>query len=374
MRFEFISGLRGIAILSVLYHHLFYRFTSPGYGAVSLGGFDLLPLSFLSNGWMGVNLFFALSGFVLAYPYFSGRRSMDTVSDAKQFYCRRCKRLFPLYFFSVVVCMIWISPFVNSEHPWKDLFLMSTFTYIFTIEMFGPSYNWILWSLAIEVWFSAVFPFLLLGIRKWGMLKSVLGVFVVALLVRVWGNSEAFSYMGNPYINPVKDSFIGRLDDFMVGILCAWLGVRNGARFISSRNAMAFLGLSVILFWIVAMLWDYVLLEQLTLAWRPYLSLIVNVSIFLAIMSLYRMENPIRKYIFESRILTWPGAMSYSLYIWHGVTIAWIVQGQWTFERVSIYLFLIAALSTLSYRYIEFGSVKTWRILFFPPDRDGKEK
>ncbi len=374
MRFEFISGLRGIAILGVLYHHLFYRFTPPGYGKISLGGFDFLPLSFLSNGWLGVNLFFALSGFVLAYPYFSGRRSMDTVSDAKQFYRRRCKRLFPLYFFSVVVCMIWISPFVNSEHPWKDLFLMSTFTYVFTIEMFGPSYNWILWSLAIEVWFSAVFPFLLLGIRKWGMLKNALGVFLVALLVRVWGNSEAFSYMGNPYINPVKDSFIGRLDDFMVGILCAWLGVRNGARFISSRNAMAYLGLSVILFWIVAMLWDYVLLEQLTLAWRPYLSLIVNASIFLAIISLYRMENPMRKYIFESRILTWPGAMSYSLYIWHGVTIAWIIQGQWTFERVSIYLFLIAALSTLSYRYIEFGSVKTWRTLFFPSDRDGKEK
>ncbi len=369
MRFEYISGLRGIAILSVVYHHLFYRFTSPGFGQVSIGGLDLLPLSFLSNGWMGVNLFFALSGFVLAYPYFSGSRSMESLGDAKFFYQRRCRRLFPLYFFSVAICMIWVSPIVNAEDPWRDLLLMGTFTFVFTIEMFGPVYNWVLWSLALEVWFSAVFPFLLLGIRKLGITWIAIGVFVVALVVRILGNDESFSYLGNLYINPAKDSFIGRLDDFMTGILCAWLAFHNRANFISGRNAVAFLGLAILLFWISSMLWDYVLLEKLGLSWRAYISLLLNFSIFLAIMSLHRMRNFLKTSIFENRILTWPGAMSYSLYVWHGVAIAWIIQGQFTLERIAIYLLLVGALSTLSYRYVEFGTVKSWRTLFYPTER-----
>ena len=51
------------------------------------------PLFFLSYGWIGVQLFFVLSGFVLYLPFARGRAKLETGADWKKFYLRRAARL-----------------------------------------------------------------------------------------------------------------------------------------------------------------------------------------------------------------------------------------------------------------------------------------
>ncbi|MCH7689392.1 MAG: hypothetical protein IH899_22415, partial [Planctomycetes bacterium] len=85
-RLGVVNGLRGVAILGVLYQHLSLDFTPACWHAVwvELPSGHAWPIpvwAFLSNGWLGVNLFFVLSGFVLFRPYANGWRSMNSRAD-----------------------------------------------------------------------------------------------------------------------------------------------------------------------------------------------------------------------------------------------------------------------------------------------------
>jgi len=152
MRLGFINGLRGFAILAVVYHHFFSRFTPKSLGAIDIGGLSVSPYTPLFNGWLGVNLFFVLSGFVLALPYFDGRRDFSKPGHTRWFYKQRAHRLLPLYYFSVIIAMILARRITMADEPFRDLLLMATVTFNFNEATYSPVYNWVLWSLGLEVW------------------------------------------------------------------------------------------------------------------------------------------------------------------------------------------------------------------------------
>src|SRR5580658_4061441 len=92
-----LDGVRGIAILIVILHNSLYKFPS-------------LPLqSLFSYGWMGVDLFFVLSGFLITGILIDTKQSKFYF---KNFYARRCLRILPLYYL-VLFFMFVIVPFVR---------------------------------------------------------------------------------------------------------------------------------------------------------------------------------------------------------------------------------------------------------------------
>ena len=109
-RIGFTNGLRGLSILAVIYHHMFAERTPAGTGAIRVGGLTLLPYAPLANGFLGVNLFFILSGFVLYLPYASGRRTMARGEDYRRFYVHRFQRIMPLYYLFVAVALVTVAP------------------------------------------------------------------------------------------------------------------------------------------------------------------------------------------------------------------------------------------------------------------------
>src|SRR5436189_6032324 len=89
-----LDGLRGIAILLVVFLHNF--------------GF----MNYFFFGWLGVDLFFVLSGFLISDILLN---SLDKPNFLRNFYIRRVLRIFPLYYFILVICLF-VLPHVKSLH------------------------------------------------------------------------------------------------------------------------------------------------------------------------------------------------------------------------------------------------------------------
>jgi peptidoglycan/LPS O-acetylase OafA/YrhL len=109
-----LDGVRGLAILGVLAYHLIAF-----YGSAEPGSFGSLAISLASAGYLGVDLFFVLSGFLLGGILLDHR---DAPNYYRVFYLRRAARILPLY-------AVWISLFyvaretVPADSPPHNLLL-----------------------------------------------------------------------------------------------------------------------------------------------------------------------------------------------------------------------------------------------------------
>ncbi|HKB45330.1 MAG TPA: acyltransferase, partial [Chitinophagaceae bacterium] len=161
-----LDGLRGIAILLVVFLHNF-RF-----------------MNYFFFGWLGVDLFFVLSGFLITDIL------MNTLQEPhflRNFYMRRVLRIFPLYYLTLIICL-YILPaitslyldmrYYQSNQLWLWLY-MQNWLYVFK-EPFGAQMLLHLWSLAVEEQFYLIWPVTILLIRK---PKILFGIVTAVLLI-----------------------------------------------------------------------------------------------------------------------------------------------------------------------------------------------
>lgn len=196
-----IDGLRGFAIVLVLLFHIHF-FCIRG-NESDLWYRVLNQVARL--GWVGVDLFFVLSGFLITRILWRARRSQDYY---QKFYFRRTLRIFPLYYFAVLLFAL-VVPALQSvaAFGWLQLFVpmgAANFAYSllyvvnWSIGLRGfpsaPNYMQHFWSLAIEEQFYLVWP---LAVRKLGTKLPWLCAFCIlaSLALRVlcfqWGSSTA---------------------------------------------------------------------------------------------------------------------------------------------------------------------------------------
>ncbi|HEY9774099.1 MAG TPA: acyltransferase [Planktothrix sp.] len=354
-----INGLRGLAILLVIYHHVIVP-PLTAYLAhlhtLRVSGLSV-PASelFFKQGWMGVNLFFILSGFVLYLPYYLGARTMQSRADVVDFYKRRAARLMPLFFINCFVCA-----FVAMRYQpfWFESFLPAVTTLsMFTDYQWMPTINPALWSLMIEIYFALICPFLFMAIGRIGWRKATVAIFVLAWIVRMAGA------MTNHL--SIQDSLPARLDDFVLGmILCRVYFERRmpkaGAKLLLTVSIASLAGATVL-----CDLWKngsglspYVI---------PFIGNLIQVGFFSLSLGALRSQRALRT-LFTNRALQLLGMMCYSIYMWHLVMLQPLTDGWITHPpRLLIYSVYLLIFSALSYRYIEFGSEKNWRKLFSPP-------
>lgn len=359
-RLAVVNGLRGVAILAVIWHHVGVLPVS--WRAPLAFGWPAPWTSLLSNGWLGVNLFFVLSGLVLYLPYARGTRSLETPGGVRDFYRGRAKRLLPLYYVSLVV--IWVC-FI---HPTLDLdglgevALVTTFTFVFTKSQFAPRFNGPLWSLGIELWASVLFPLLIVAARRIGVRRLLLHTALFALLIRCAGVAiAAVERPHNPYLNPLKDSAFGRLDDFVVGMLIAQLVVEK--TWLEARRARWLAPLGVIALWLGCLAWDLRVAGTLPRAFAPFINIVVDGGLLALTCAALASRGALHR-ILASDVLQVPGKMCFSLYVWQGVAIRALLHPGYGLPDLALFFVLLAALSAITYRYIEFGHERDWRALF----------
>jgi peptidoglycan/LPS O-acetylase OafA/YrhL len=168
-----LDGLRGVAILLVLAHQ-FDR----------LGGASLAAKvadHALDIGWIGVQLFFVLSGFLITGILLDSREAPHYL---RSFFARRILRIFPLYFGALVVFLLilpaaGLAPPGWSGHQWAYWTYLSNWTIPYTGGAL-PHF----WSLAVEEQFYLAWPFVVMLVPPRRFLAVCVGLALASLVIR----------------------------------------------------------------------------------------------------------------------------------------------------------------------------------------------
>ncbi len=182
-----LDVLRGIAILAVfLFHflgdhyqmdHLPWRGWWPDWSAAPDRTFLwLFPLTF---GWVGVSLFFVLSGFCIHLAFLR-----KPVFSPGAFYRARFRRIYPAYLLALLFFAVLEHARFSRAETWADLAAHLTLTHNFfygTYYSFSPAF----WSLAIECQFYLAFPLFLALRARLGIGRALVVTGIGALLLRL---------------------------------------------------------------------------------------------------------------------------------------------------------------------------------------------
>lgn len=218
------DGLRGVAILLVVCCHGFY-YNPAGSNVVAA------VVKFIQTGWMGVRLFFVLSGFLIALPFFQGRAKDPGFWRVRGYAMRRALKIFPPFY---VVTAALTCFYLLVHRDWA--YARAGLAWASGVAHFVPlpiNFNLSFWSLWVEAGFYVVLPFLFLATRGLSLKATgwvvAGGLFLIPLAVRsiVWqGGLES----GVSVI--VNNRFPCALDNF------AW-GVGFAAFYVSAASERA---------------------------------------------------------------------------------------------------------------------------------------
>ena len=315
---EVLDGFRGLAIVLVLvYHTWLFSWYTP---QARVFGISLPFDVFARTGYLGVELFFAISGFVLFFPIVERHVRGGELTSLRTFAFRRFLKIAPSYAIALGVTAI----SVRSLHV--DVALGPALTeHAFLIQNFfsdnfGQA-NSVFWSLAIEAQFYIVFPALAwLFVRR----PFIVATAMVALaLAYRYGVAHCCLL-----IEPVNRQLPAFLDIFAGGMLCAY-GVsrlHDNEIFLSRARPLATvvaivaaLGAFALLESANAIQYDIGGREKWILLNRTLFALATSVLIFASCFALrfWRtlVANPVA--IFFSLI-------SYNVYLWHTLVMIWL--------------------------------------------------
>lgn len=220
-RLGVLDGLRGVAILLVLWYHVWeISWLSPG------PTFAFVP----ATGFVGVHLFFFLSGFVISYPFLRAMASGKTQPSWRHFAWRRFIKIVPSYVLSIAVA--YAIGYAQSQ-PNASL-VPDLLTHLLFIHTWFPlrygTIDGVLWTLAVEVEFYCLFPLVWFAFKRRPWLTAALMI-AVAWYWRVALARCCYTGLFAQW----EENLPGYLDIFAFGMLAAYVFTRYGRAWHVSR-------------------------------------------------------------------------------------------------------------------------------------------
>ncbi len=183
-----LDGIRAIAIWMVLIGHLYWGFKVPD---DTYNRMPRLIYQIISHGWLGVDLFFILSGFLISGILLDSKHKKNYF---RTFYWRRVLRILPVFYLCIFVMSYF---YENAAYFLLSLVFLANFAEGFGVQ--APHGPGVFWSLCIEEHFYLLWPFLVkyLNRRNLTILAAVIVTLTPAL--RWWGVTRGMSIDAEVY-------------------------------------------------------------------------------------------------------------------------------------------------------------------------------
>ncbi|MBL7768554.1 MAG: acyltransferase [Flavipsychrobacter sp.] len=331
-----LDGIRAIAALMVMFFHFFIDIQSDNWLLLAIQKISIV-------GQTGVSLFFVLSGFLIS------RILLNTKNDDSyfvNFYVRRSLRIFPLYFFFLVLFYFILPPLENKAIP-----PFSQQVYFWTyLQNLALTFNWNFagpghfWSLAVEEHFYLFWPFVIYFLNQHQIKRAVLIMIILACITRfvlLQNNLEVFYFT------------FSRMDELSVGALLAILE-REGKLIAANayKLLISFIAVFIptVIIWIVSsgMAIDAIQIIKfvlLSFAFFSIIGFVISVK-----------ENHWLKNALKNIFLSYTGKISYGLYVYHPVCF-YFIQTYFPIDSILVSMLVSFAFSYLvagfSYRFFE---------------------
>lgn len=172
-----LDGIRGLAIIWVVFHNTLADSFAPSGGPLHIVALLAHP------GWIGVQLFFALSGFLITAGLLDSRGRDNYFSG---FYAKRALRILPLYYAVLLIVLVILPGVVGAAGELHSAFRdqVSLWLFVSNWTHLAPNGFGHFWSLAVEEQFYLVWPLLVYGLSPKRLLTVCLWIAFGALLVR----------------------------------------------------------------------------------------------------------------------------------------------------------------------------------------------
>jgi len=306
-RLAVLDGLRGIAVLLVLWYHIWEISWLPA----PLARLQFVP----ETGFVGVDLFFYISGFVIVYPFVKALLHREAPPTWAHFAYRRAIKIVPSYVLCICVLIaIGYAHFASAGEAARDIVTHLLFIHTWWGDTAG-TINGVLWTLAVEVQFYALFPVIwwLFSRNPWTTSAVMI---VAAIAFRSYGQACCLHTTAGLML----ENLPSYLDTFAFGMLSAYMYVSwrerihsGGQRIGATLAALAgFVALTLLL----QNLWAMRTAPDWSTVWQIHNRTLLGASFLLiglgSLLSVRAWQR-----IVGNPVLLFMGVISYNLYLYH---------------------------------------------------------
>jgi peptidoglycan/LPS O-acetylase OafA/YrhL len=330
-----LDGLRAVSVLMVITVH----WVSP-----------YVPLFF--GGYIGVDIFFVISGFLITSILMTqSKTDRLTLSQVYvKFMQRRAMRLLPVFIVFVIVGAFIYLVTPGSPAQLKDLFpaalvaltQMSSIWLALQLGKIDPFGHF--WSLAVEWYFYALWPFFVFALR--GVTNKIKVPIIIGIAITcyflAWLGNEHYFYYG-PFAS-ISMLLIGALTAYLKKDLEEWFFLRTKTLHFLQVASL----LTVLIFFVFGP-------TQFDILWKTYGFPVIGLASGVLVLTATISAPSIVSLFLNSKALQAIGLRSYSLYVWHFLAINTLTRsGPMSMQLKAVIGVLFTVIATeLSYRFIE---------------------